>query len=376
MRIRKPSEQPPGLREQVAELRAGAAAARDEIEAQQRAVDDRRAKDEAGELEAEAEELELKQDRLDRADELRAQAEAVEASADELDRHAERLNGEMLEAAMRANRFERQIATDVTGRRQELEQRSTAAAEAGDTDAVMEAERDLALLPTLEAKLKEQADTADAQATELNQEAAEVESRADNSRANAIALRRWADLDPLSLGAPPLPELEQKARERARLDPGARLAAREAAFRAVRTMPDSGDPEAAAEVFALELNAYEAARVQALHAEDVAQLEQVTRLVEEVRDEAAAEAQRRRYAPIDVQFTALIARAERQNLEEALTAYRVRLGRELPLCHELATNEAFGLIEGRLYPDRFATDVSEAAAAAVEELAAERAALA
>jgi len=97
--------------------------------------------------------------------------------------------------------------------------------------------------------------------------------------------------------------------------------------------------------------------------------------VEYVRHSAVAEADRRLHAPVDVFFTAPIAGSERQELAAAVDAYRKRLGRDLPRCHDLATSEAFGIVDRRLYPDRFAADLTEAAAAAVEELDGERTAL-
>jgi hypothetical protein len=257
----------------------------------------------------------------------------------------------------------------VTERRQELDRTNTEAAEAGDTDAIMAAEHELSLLPKLESHLQAQVDIADAQATELNAEVAEVESRADRARAEAIALRGRAAADP------PLPELEHKARERTQLDADARRQAREAALRAVRAMPDPADLDAAAALFAREVDAHQTARAEALRAEDVALLAQVARIVEQVRDAAEAEAQRRIHAPMGVHFRAPIAGVERQELKTAVESYRARVGRELPRCEELATDAGFGLVDGRLRPDRFAADLSDVATDALGELDAERSAL-
>lgn len=360
---------------EAAELRSRAAAIRAEIDEQARALEERRQADEAGDLEAQAVRLEVEQERVERAAELRRQADAADASAGELDIEADQLDGEMLDAAIRANRFARQITADVTGRREQLERAASSAAEAGDAEAVMAAERDLTLLPTLQARLQEQVDTADAQAAGLNRRAAELEARADEARHSAIALRRWADLDPLSPTAPPLPELEQTIARRAQVDAGAALQAREAALRAVRATPDADSQDAAAALFAREINAALAERARTVHAQDIATLEDVSGLVERVRDAAVSESHRRLHAPVEVQFTAPIAGVERAALTAAVAGYRARLGRDLPICHDLATNAAFGIVERRLYPDRFAADVTVAAEAAAEELAGERAAL-
>lgn len=224
----------------------------------------------------------------------------MDASASEFAREAERLHVEMLEAAIRGTRFERQNAVDVTGRRQELERTRTAAAEAGDTKAVMGAERDLSL--SRRSKPASRSRPTRPKRRRPNSTRRPLSSRLAPAKPALRRLRSGAGptSTPLAPGAPPLPESEQKAQERARLDPGARLAAREAALGAVRAMSGPFELEAAAAVFAREFEAQRTARAQALHAEDVAQLEQVARLVAQVRDTADLEAERRLHAPMDV----------------------------------------------------------------------------
>ncbi len=291
----------------------------------------------------------------------------------------------MLVAAIRAATFKAQIAGEIAQRRQELERCSTQAAEAGNTEALLQTERDLALLPALESRLRAQADAAGARADGLNDKAARVESRASELRASAAALRRRADIDPLSSGEPPARTEEPPPSPNLVLDLGKR---RKDALRTIQQTADlhTQDPEALTTTFEQDgrkrlVVLLEEAKMTALaqlereKANTLAQLEEVARLVGQVRDATVSESDRRLHAPLGMVFTAPIAGLERQELAASVASYRARLGRELPRCHDLATNSAFGIVDNRFHPDRFAAAVNDAADSATEELARERAAL-
>jgi hypothetical protein len=262
---------------------------------------------------------------------------------------ATQLNVEMLEAAIRAARFEEQIAGEVAGRREELERRSAQAAEAGDAETVLEAERDIALLPTLESRLKAQADTAAARASELNDEAAKVETKADEIRTNAVA--------------PPEREHLWVGPARCRGD----------ALRAIQQTPDfhRQDPAAAAATFEREVKARRSALMDQAHATALALLDEVSQLVAPVRDAALAEAapngSLRWYAsgsPLTPGKPRVFPGA-RTELGRAISEYRARAGGETPACTHLATSQNF----------EFAQDVVDAATSAIDELVQERMAL-
>jgi len=81
VRIKTPAPQP-GRRDQAEQLRIHATSIRAELQTAELALQERRDADEAGKLEAKADELELEQRRIDKAAELRSQADAADAEGD------------------------------------------------------------------------------------------------------------------------------------------------------------------------------------------------------------------------------------------------------------------------------------------------------
>lgn len=280
---------------------------------------------------------------------------------------------ELLEKHARARRAEQQLA-DIGPRRETLQRQANEAAENGDTEAILAAERDLALLPALEDRLAEQHDVANAAVIDAATRAAEAEVAADEARWSATDLRRWADADALAPTPPALPEHDQKARERQRTTVWQETDARETALRLIRELPNPDDRDAALAVLARECEARRAERAASLLAGDIEMLDNLARLAGHVVEVAAAQAFQCQHAPLESRhrYAGPMATSEREQLDAAVSAYRARLGRDLPRCRRLASAEEFGVVEGRLLPDRFAAEVAEAANAAEAELDEER----
>ncbi len=346
-------------RERAADLRARAATVRDEIAAQERALQKLRDVDEAGQLEAQARELDLEQDRDERAAELRHEADAVETDAAELDAQAERLNAELVETLLRAARFPYQLTAELAGRRQALQQASAAAAAAGDADALLETERDLATLPTIEQRLQEQLDAAAARADELSEAVARVEAHAAKRHAYAALLRRHADGDPLA----PLHDPDEHLPEGRTF--GDCLHGRRVALAAVRQLPNLR--EQVAETIAEALMRERRSAIITLRLEQaVRPLEGLPELVEHVRTAALADSARWN-GRLDADDRGEGIRtpptypAARRALAESIATYESRTGRVLPTCTTLATA-----------PFRRAADVDRASGEALAELEHER----
>lgn len=357
---------------QAGELRARAAAIRADLDEQEQALRELREANDAGKLDADAARLERDQGRANQAVELRAQADAVEASTVKLAARAHELNVEMLAAAIRSARFEEQLTGDIARRRQELERRSAQGAEAGDAEAVLAAERDLALLPTLESRLREQADAAASNAAELASEATKAEGRVDELRASAAALRHSAEVEALPAGEPPPAPGEPPARSHLAIGVAS---SRSDALRALQVVAGFHllDPVAAAEAFERDVAARRVAAVDAAHTSTLAQLAEIAVLVARVQEVALDELRPSAGAPRrwDAPGSPLTPGRRRmfpgacEELERATERYRARAGCEMPACTRLAAHQGF----------EYANDVVEAATSATRELDQERVAL-
>lgn len=190
----EPGGSPPelsGAREGAVALRERAAAVRDGMAARERSHSEQQRVDEAeaAALEARAEELEAEQARLDAAAELRRQVDAEIAAAAELDAQIAALDAAIVDGLRRAARFEHDLA-DVPARRSELERLAAEAARTGDAEAILDAERQLMVLPKLEGRLREQVDDALAAAQKANTRAGHLESIADYRLRRAAMLPR------------------------------------------------------------------------------------------------------------------------------------------------------------------------------------------
>lgn len=350
-------------REQAAALREQAAVEREEIATLERSLEERRDADTAGDLEAQARQLDLEQDRLDRADELRRQAEDVDADAATLEAEADTVAGRIREAAVRAARFEDQLATEVTERRRVLERQSEEAAAAGDTDALLAAERDTALLPMVEQRLQAQADEAAARAEQLTDEIARLDARAEHCHRYATQLRAQADADPLG----PVNEDPDELRHL-----GDHSAGRRAALAALRQTPNLHQLDAAAIATLVEEHRQRAFRHSRL-AHWAAPLDEIASRVAQVRDTARSEA-----APWDgsldwvdngegIRKPKILSRL-RHELADMVDVYASRCrtngspGTSLSACRQLAVGISF----------RYAAEIEQAAAAAADEIAKER----
>lgn len=172
-------------------LRSRAAATRGEIAAEKAELD--RRSSEAAALEEEARQLDAEQDRLDSLGSLQRHADEEEMAAAALDAQVAHLDAEIVDAGLRAARFDYQLATELPSRRRDLVARAATAAEAGDADVLVEVEHDLAALPAVEQRLREQADAARSRVDELNEKASQLESIADYRRRHAVVVRRQAE---------------------------------------------------------------------------------------------------------------------------------------------------------------------------------------